>query len=441
MNGQDQPLSEGMSLAGRLCESYLRRPRRVDRMLEELPASVSPEVRRRCQFLFLGVIRNLSLIGWIVDRLTDRTPRRKLRALLYLAIGEILVGEEDAHPRIVDHAVRRAKPVLSPSEVSFFNAVLRKVAPLIEAKRVEIEGALGDGERERSIGLLALYYSHPEWLIRRWLLFHSWGNVHKLLRWNQAPPPVYLRMHCERGSNLPFGRGEQTPWRGFYSCRGAPWSEVLKVVKSGCGYVMDPGSRSAVELLDPKRGERVLDLCAAPGGKSRLIAERLSGSPGLLVSFDRSGPQVARLRENLVVVEALEVRVVEADLLCTGPATLRAEGLPGEYDAVLIDVPCSNTGVLRRRPDVRWRLKPGRIEEHAQRELELLVRASEFVRPGGRLVYSTCSIEPEENEQVVEAFMQWSGDGFSLIDFISSKPWISDHDGGGSFLLAKCSST
>ena len=437
MNVQDQPLSEGMSLAGRLCESYLRGPRRVDWMLEELPSSVSPEVRRRCHFLFFGVIRNLSFIGWIVDRLTDRAPRRKLRALLYVAIGEIIVGAEGALPRIVDHAVRRATPLLSPSEVSFLNAVLRRVAPLIEAKRVEVEGALGDGEGEPSICRLALYYSHPEWLIRRWSLDYSWRSIHQLLRWNQAPPPVYLRMHREGSSDPPFDRGGQTPWRGFYSCQGVPWSEVLKVVRSGRGYVMDPGSRMAVELLDPKRGERVLDLCAAPGGKSRLIAERLSGSPGLLVSLDRSGPQLTRLRENMAVVEAVEGRVVEADLLGAGPAALRAEGLPGEYEAVLIDVPCSNTGVLRRRPDVRWRLKPGRIEEYAQRQLELLVRASKFVGTGGRLVYSTCSIEREENEQVVEAFLQRSGDGFSLIDSISSKPWISNHDGGGSFLLAK----
>ncbi len=200
---------------------------------------------------------------------------------------------------------------------------------------------------------------------------------------------------------------------------------------------MDAAGRLPVQLLNPIRGENVLDLCASPGGKSVLIAEHVQGSSSLLVSLDRPGSRMPRLHRNLAGIKDLRFRVVESDLLDANPETFEAQSLPGFYDAVLIDVPCSNTGVLRRRPDAKWRLVPGQIRACADLQSKLLHRASDFVRAGGRLVYSTCSIEPEENEGVVESFLKRKAGDFKLIDCSLSKPWEREHDGGAAFLLSR----
>ena len=437
MTSQIRSVSNSWILAVRLCETYIKRPRKTDEILQDLPDSLPPNERRRCQFLFLGVIRNLSLIVWTIDSLAGKEPRRKLKSILFVAVGEVLAAEAGDVPKIIDHAVENAKKLLSEKEVGFINAIMRRIRPLLKAKKAEVDAALLDGNGEEKVGALALYYSHPEWLVRRWIKDYSEESTKMLLRWNQEPPPVYLRIfEGESGSSLAEGL-EETSWRGFYSCEGVEWKAVHAILEEGRGYVMDPAGRLPVQLLNPIRGENVLDLCAAPGGKSVLIAEHLKGSSSLLVSLDRPGSRMKRLRRNLAGIQDLRCRIVESDLLDANRETFEAQSLPGFYDAVLIDVPCSNTGVLRRRPDAKWRLAPGQVGACAVLQGKLLDRAAYFVRAGGRLVYSTCSIEREENEGVVESFLKRKAGDFKLINCSLSKPWERGHDGGAAFLLQR----
>jgi 16S rRNA (cytosine967-C5)-methyltransferase len=305
-------------------------------------------------------------------------------------------------------------------------------------------------------GSLAEYFSHPEWLVRRWLMQFGADSTRRLLEWNQQPASVYARW---RPASMDAGAPEwlkPTAWPGYFEVPPGRWREVEPLLKSGRLYLQDPGARFAVELLAPRPGETVLDACAAPGGKSLLVADTMlaatgkgtaretaglaaaSVAAGRVVALDLPGARIDRLKENLARVNGVDVALVQADLIVDGYRMLDEHGLPTEYAAVLVDVPCSNTGVMRHRVDVKWRLQEGDFRKHARQQLALLHAAARLVAPGGRIVYSTCSIDPEENEQVVKAFFgSRAGGPFKLEAQTLSFPWESGHDGAAAFLLRR----
>jgi 16S rRNA (cytosine967-C5)-methyltransferase len=156
-----------------------------------------------------------------------------------------------------------------------------------------------------------------------------------------------------------------------------------------------------------------------------------------VVAVDLPGPRLQRLKENLSRIDTVPVALVAADILRQGREVFQEHGLPSDYAAVLVDVPCSNTGVMRQRADVKWRLQEGDFAKHAQQQLKLLQAAARLVAPAGRLVYSTCSLDPEENAQVVQAFRQGSQGAFDLEDQRTSEPWRTGHDGAAAFKLRR----
>ena len=179
----------------------------------------------------------------------------------------------------------------------------------------------------------------------------------------------------------------------------------------------------------------MLDLCAAPGGKSLQIADAMGS--GRLVAVDMPGERQPRLRENLGRVRGVTAIAVAAELGRNVQGRLAGAGLPERFAAVLLDAPCSNTGVMRQRVDVKWRLQEGDFVRHSKQQYGMLRAAAECVAPGGRIVYSTCSIDPEENELVVEAFLKKEGADFTLESKTLSRPWESGHDGAGVFCLRR----
>jgi 16S rRNA (cytosine967-C5)-methyltransferase len=179
----------------------------------------------------------------------------------------------------------------------------------------------------------------------------------------------------------------------------------------------------------------VLDLCSAPGGKARSILSRMDGT-GTLVCVDLPGERSARLRGNLAGATGTKVEIVECDVMELGARILKSHALPETFDAVLLDAPCSNTGVLRRRPDARWRLQEGDIEMAANLQAMLVDCAAKFVAKGGRLVYSTCSVEARENNEVVAAFLERHPDFQKSGEFMAY-PWKDNHDGAEAFLLTR----
>ncbi len=414
-----------------LINDFLKTKNRPGRPVEGLTDRLPPDERRRCQNLFYGVIRNITLIEWAINQNMRRSPKGVLRALLLAAGYELLAsvrGQGAAVEQVVHHAVGKAKRLVSAPEARLANAVLRKVPEILRAR---LEETPSDAPG------LAQRYSHPKWLVKKWLREFGLEETRGLLEWNQRPAEDFLRVFGPLPAEASDGLAP-TPWPGFYRIVDNGWEAARVLLASGRGYIQDPSTRLAPELLSPSAGENVLDLCAAPGGKTLLLADALrsGGGPGP-VCLDRPGVRFRRLEENLARYPWCAARPVGAELPGVTPADLESRNLPGVYDAVLLDVPCSNTGVFRRRTDARWSLTPEILRELTGLQAEFLRSAAAFVRPGGRLVYSTCSIEPEENRELVEGFATASGGTFTLESARPHFPWETGHDGGGAFLLRR----
>jgi len=430
-----------------LLARWLDRRERIDELIDSLPPSLAGAERARCQHLVFGVVRHFGRLETALGRLVSHPPRFPTRAVLLMAGFELIEAadapaSEGLVAKIVHHAVEQTKAVASKSEAGLVNAVVRKLALAL---------AVPPPPKVAPAEVLAEYFSHPDWLVKRWLVDFGADATRKLLEWNQQPATVYARWRGPEGEAAPDFL-KPTQWSGFFEVPSGQWSKVEPLLKAGKIYLQDPGTRLAVELLAPQAGETVLDGCAAPGGKSLLMADAMktpstgstgspqtgSGQAGKIVAMDLPGPRIGRLKENLSRAHGVEVALVQADLLEAPTLALREHKLPESYSAVLIDVPCSNTGVMRHRADVKWRLEPRDFDKHGRQQLALLHAAARLVAPGGRLVYSTCSLDPEENDRVIKAFFDSRAGGpFKLEKSVVSLPWVTGHDGGAAFLLRK----
>jgi 16S rRNA (cytosine967-C5)-methyltransferase len=435
------PAPDAWNAAAGLLTRWLEKHERVDALLGGLPATLGRAGRAHCQHLLFDAVRHLGRIDAALTPLLARPPRAKLKAALLITGGELLdagagTGEkaEGKTARIIHHAVERTKSFASPAEARLVNAVARKLATALAASTTP--GATAPSAE------LAAWFSHPEWLVQRWLTQFGPEKSRALLTWNQLNAPVFARWRDLQ--TAPPDWLKPTAWEHFFEVPVGHWSEVETLLAAGKLYLQDPSTRLAVGLLAPQPGETVLDLCAAPGGKSLLIADALAAATtptkgtGRIIALDLPGPRIDRLKENLSRVGGVEVALVQADAALVDAKLLRAHGLPTEYTAVLLDAPCTNTGVMRHRVDVKWRLQAGDFRKHGSQQLALIHAAARLVAPGGRLVYSTCSVDAEENERVVtEFFASRAGGPFKLEKQVVSLPWESGHDGAAAFLLRK----
>ncbi|RKX34593.1 MAG: RNA methyltransferase [Verrucomicrobia bacterium] len=415
----------GWNVSCHLLRRFLGGHRRLDHLLDNL--SLDPDEARRCRYYLTGTVRNLRLLETALDRLIARRPRDKVWAILLLAAFELREYPDQA-PKIVHFAVDRAKSLTSRPESGLINSVLRQLPGIL----MEISGSTGSDSES-----LGLRYSHPDWMVRRWLNAFGTEATRALLEWNQQPGPVHARV--VRGSghdlNLPDGFKE-TRWEGFVEISSAPWSDVTKCLRSGAIYIQDPATRLAPDLLRDEPPATILDLCGAPGGKAFLLGDQIVADGGFVVSVDLPGPRIARLKENAGRMSHLPVRILASDVRKLTEERLEADGLPTRYAAVLVDVPCSNTGVLRHRVDAKWRVVEKDIAGLIRLQGHLLEAAGRFVRPNGRLIYSTCSLERDENDSVVDAFVSANAE-FERLSGGLSKPWETGHDGAGSYLLRR----
>ena len=417
--------------AARLVARWLDRRERVDGLLDSLPRTLAGTDRARCQHLVLGVIRHFGRIDAALSRLVSHPPRFVTRAILFVAGFELIEASDDRDDgrvaKIVHHAVEHTKSLASPAEARLVNAVVRKLAAALAAPAP----AMNISAEE-----LGEYFSHPPWLVKSWLAQFGPEPTRALLEWNQQPAPVHARWRATASGESPPSFLKPTRWPNIFAVESGHWPEIEPLLKSGRLYLQDPSTLTPIELLAPQPGECILDLCAAPGGKSLLIADTMK--TGRLVAVDLPGSRIDRLKENLARTSGVDVALVQADVLSNLAMTLRDHRLPEVYDAVLLDVPCSNTGVMRHRVDVKWRLQPGDFKKHPQQQLSFLHAAARLVAGGGRLVYSTCSIDAEENEHVVRAFLASKAGGpYELERSVLHYPWTSGHDGSAAFLLRR----
>jgi 16S rRNA (cytosine967-C5)-methyltransferase len=377
---------------------------RLDDALEK--AALSAVDRRLCQELVFGVVRWQATLDWLIARKTEgRTQKEVLQILLRLGLYQLFWLDRVPAHAAVHETVALARRLGFGSQAGFVNAVLRGYAREAESTRRE----LAELKRTRP----HLGFSHPEWLVARWRM--RWGDdaACRLLEWNNSPPPTFARVNTLRTDaaqlverwraenvDYDFHRFEWTGENLVLLLKAHPPIASLGSFRDGWFYVQDPSTLLAVRVLDPRPGDHVLDLCAAPGGKTTYVAQLLQNEGGILARDNAPG-RLRRLEENC---RRLGVRCVSTELGGTARTPARPAG-HGRFDRVLVDAPCSNTGVLRRRVDLRWRLRPTEIDRLATLQVGLLRAAAAEVRAGGILAYSTCSLEPEENSQVIRRFL------------------------------------
>jgi 16S rRNA (cytosine967-C5)-methyltransferase len=341
---------------------------------------LSSSDRGLLQAILFGVLRNRRLLDEWIGKLREGKLDPETRDILRVGLCQLLILG------IPDHAAVNETVESGKASVrGLINAVLRR--SVVARKRLLDDVA----ELPPTVAL-----SHPDWLFNRWKAAFGKRQAIDLMEWNNQPSVTYFRAN-PLAPGVPDLPGKPVEGAaGFHQLDGPLPGKLLA---EGAVYIQDPATRHSVELLAPHPGERILDACAAPGGKAFLIAAAL-GSASDLVCTDSNEKRLPRLVENLERLHAGKATVATHDWTKPAPAAWH-----GSFDGILLDVPCSNTGVIRRRVDVRWRLQAPDIARIAVTQRAILENALPCLKPGGRLVYSTCSIEAEENLGQVEAFL------------------------------------
>ena len=408
-----------------------------------MPARLSSADRGLTQELVFGIIRWQETLDWLIARKTQgRTQKPGLQDLLRLGLYQIFWLDRIPDHAAVHETVEQAKRDGFGSQAGFINAVLR--------------GYLRENEETRALlnelktSQPALGYSHPEWLVTRWKKQFGDERTRQLLESNNTPPKNFARLNTlnfgkpsaapdekrvhrdvperitEAGQFLTFWRDEgvdydffSRDWTGdglMFELKSHPPLTTLESFQKGWFYIQDPSTVLAVRELDPRPGETILDLCAAPGGKTTLIAQ-LMNNQGRIIAHDNVPDRLKLIQEN----------ITRLGITCA-ETTSALDPRLSTFDRILVDAPCSNTGVLRRRVDLRWRIQPDEIERLHATQLDLLQKSAARLKPGGTLAYSTCSLEPEENTALVQQFLA-TQPGFKLERERQLLPFVDGVDG------------
>jgi 16S rRNA (cytosine967-C5)-methyltransferase len=363
---------------------------------------LAPADRRLCQELVYGVVRWQATLDWLIARKTqNRVQKAALQNLLRLGLYQIFWLERIPNHAAVNETVEQAKRLGFGPQAGFVNAFLRGYLREFDATRAELSGL---GSSQPSLG-----FSHPEWLVARWL--ERWGvePTSQLLTWNNTPPKTFARINTlkadparllvqwrDENVEYDFVRRDWFEENLVFELKVHPPLESLPSFQQGSFYIQDPSTLLAVNELAPQAGETILDVCAAPGGKLSYMAQ-LMRNEGRLVAHDTSVERLKMVKSNCARL-GITCADVTSNLHSADPR-LRL------FDRVLVDAPCSNTGVMRRRVDLRWRIRREEIERLSGEQLQLLERSATRLKAGGTLVYSTCSLEPEENQLVTQKFL------------------------------------
>jgi 16S rRNA (cytosine967-C5)-methyltransferase len=352
--------------------------------------------------LVYGTLAWQAYLDHILAAFSRRPPREldpPVRAVLRLALFQMCRLTRIPDFAVVDTAVRLAKRFRGGAAVNLVNAVLRRAA----AGWRDVTFPSRDDD---PIGHLATGLSHPPWLVERWLVQFGFDETAALLGANNEPAPTVLRVnrrHIDRAQLLArVHEGGWTAAATLYSpagicLEGGGALRALPGYAEGWYALQGEASQLVGLLVDPQPGERVLDACAAPGGKATHLAE-LMNDQGELVALDIHERGVQRVNHLARRLRLSIVKPIAADAL-TWTAKVG-------FDRVLVDAPCSGFGTLRQHPEVKWRRTPADIEALARLQTQLLLHLADLVRPGGILVYATCTISVPENENVVGAFLQ-----------------------------------
>jgi len=388
-------------------------------------ARLSPADRGLCHELVCGTVRWQATLDRLIARKTDpsRELRPALRNLLRLGLYQIFWLDRIPPHAAVHETVEQAKRAGYHSQAGLINAILRGYLRETD----EIKKILAD----MKVSQPALGWSHPEWLVEKWRVRFGDEKTRQLLEWNNTPPKTFTRINTlktDAGQLVERWREENVEydfvtrdWTGenlAFELKAHPSLNSLGTFRDGWFYVQDPSTLLAPALLDAQPGETILDACAAPGGKTTFIAQQMNNK-GKIIACDLDPNRLKLLKDNCARLGVTCVETIQ---------NLELKTQNSKFDRILIDAPCSNTGVVRRRVDLRWRISPEEISRLRRTQLDLLTQAATQLKSGGVLVYSTCSLEPEENSEVVQQFLA-ANKKFTLETSRQLLPFVDGVDG------------
>ena len=378
---------------------------------ESLATSNLTEPNRAFAFeLFYGALRNLTLLDFWIGCLRASKLEVDLRDVVRLGLYQLFLLKTSPHA-----AVHESAELVPQRQRSIVNGMLRAAI----RRQTELL-TRADGEP------MFIRASHPQFLVERWHQHFDARHASELCKWNNLPAPIYgrinqLRIGCEEFVRLYPDSRPLTGKPEFVEFDTLPTGAV----RQGHCYIQDPSTAISCQILSPRAGEKILDACAAPGGKTGYIAQ-LMANRGTIVACDRDPKRLQILKENMARLGVGVVQTFSHDWTSGHVPAEIASIAP--FDRILLDAPCSNTGVMRRRVDVRWRLQPADFTRMQQRQLEMLRALIPLLAANGVLVYSTCSLEPEENEQVLRRILE-SSPTLRLIEEKCSRPFRDGFDG------------
>lgn len=363
---------------------------------------LKPQDRSLCHELVMGVLRRQLWLDQLIQHYTNRDVAQldlSVRIILRLGLYQLRFLSRVPASAAVNESVNLVRFARLRSADTFVNAVLRRAT-----REPEVDPA---AKIRDPLERLSVVTSHPRWLIERWLEAFGPEETEAFARANNEPAPVAFRVVRNRANEAEVCRRLRDAGADLIASEVVPnaWriiggSRLLgDLAKTGEVYLQDEASQLVAAAVGAQAGERVLDLCSAPGSKTSHIAD-LTEDAAVMVACDL---HEHRLR---TVVSGAKLQGLES-IHCVAVDGLQLLPFPdGSFDRVLIDAPCSGSGTLRRNPEIRWRISFADIDDLARRQKQLLFNAARVVKPGGRLVYSTCSVEPDENEDVVQTFLE-----------------------------------
>ncbi len=371
---------------------------------DELETREKAQVREYVQNIF----RRRSYLDFLIDHYSSigvDEMKAELKNILRLGIYDMLFMDSTPDYAAINEAVEIAKFKLGSKTGDLVNAIMRNL-------QRDIENLPKPAYKDRT-KLVAATFSHPEWMVARWSKRFGEREAFKLMQANNSRPNYYVRVNTLRTKPENFIKRmdkmgvefEESDWLpNFYKVNSVqPFIEKGLLAKGVC-QVQDIAAGLAPFILDPQPDEKIYDLCAAPGTKSIMISDLTEGKAEIL-AVDISADRLEKLAESALSFNAENIKIRRGDVL--------ELSLP-LADAVLLDAPCTGTGVLSKRADLRWRRDEEGLKNAVKLQEELLEEAANMVKLGGRLVYSTCSIEPEENMEQVKKLIEKMDDNFEL---------------------------
>jgi 16S rRNA (cytosine967-C5)-methyltransferase len=354
-----------------------------------------------------------------------------IRNLLRVSVYQLRFLDKIPDYAAVNEAVELARNHSGGKSAGFVNAVLRNF--LRDKDRI-----IGLAPKDESVAGLAVTYSHPEWLVKRWIDEFGAEAAKTLMHANNQRATLVLRVNCVKCTRvklldrfLEAGiKAEATQWspQGI-SVLSGPAVDKLPGFAEGYFQIQGEASQLVTYIVSPLSGERILDACAAPGGKSTHLGEFMKDE-GELVAIDISARGIAKIRENAARLGLKSLRVLSAD----ASAEL-ADKLREPYDRVLVDAPCSGLGTLRGHPEIKWHRDENDIRRLSRLQSKILSRVAAYLKPGGVLVYATCTLSSEENEEIVESFLAHHKE-FELEDAARYLPGQATHMVRGKYFVA-----